>query len=89
MIPILCLPSVKGVNLDATTMNWTGTSLIVYHLHLSHLDLFFILVVVWGGPLFIAAVFFGLHARKTYKGPKVCHPFCTNDNLWLVDNGTK
>lgn len=28
-------------------------------------------VVVWGGPLFIAAVFFAVHARKTYKGPKI------------------
>lgn len=28
-------------------------------------------VVVWGGPLMLAAIFFGLHARKTYKGPQI------------------
>ncbi|EJD50828.1 amino acid permease [Auricularia subglabra TFB-10046 SS5] len=28
-------------------------------------------IAVWGGPLFLAAVFFGLVARKTYKGPKL------------------
>ncbi|KAF8318420.1 amino acid permease [Clavulina sp. PMI_390] len=28
-------------------------------------------VVVWGGPLFLAAVFFALVARKTYTGPKI------------------
>ncbi|EJD53496.1 hypothetical protein AURDEDRAFT_53635, partial [Auricularia subglabra TFB-10046 SS5] len=28
-------------------------------------------IVVWGGPLALAALFFGLHARKTYHGPQV------------------
>jgi len=28
-------------------------------------------VVVWGGPLFIASIFFALRAHKTYKGPKI------------------
>ncbi|KAI5478115.1 hypothetical protein MNV49_005482 [Pseudohyphozyma bogoriensis] len=28
-------------------------------------------IVVWGGPLFLAACFFGIHARKTYLGPKI------------------
>ncbi|KAM0746984.1 amino acid permease [Meredithblackwellia eburnea MCA 4105] len=51
MIPILCMPAVKGADLDPTSMNWT--------------------IVVWGGPLFLAAIFFGLHARKTYTGPKI------------------
>jgi len=28
-------------------------------------------VVVWAGPLFLAACFFAIHARKTYHGPKI------------------
>lgn len=28
-------------------------------------------IVVWGGPLTLAVIFFALVARKTYKGPQV------------------
>jgi len=51
MLPILCFPAFRGVDLTPITMNWT--------------------IVVWGGPLFLAASFFVIHARKTYKGPQI------------------
>lgn len=51
MIPILCLPSVTGSDLDADGMNWT--------------------IVVWGGPMLFAIIWFVVDAHKWFKGPKI------------------
>ena len=51
MIPILCLPSLTGSDLDADGMNWT--------------------IVVWGGPMLFAVVWFVVDAHKWFKGPKI------------------
>lgn len=51
MIPILCLPSVTGSDLDAAGMNWT--------------------VLVWGGPMLFAIIWFAVDAHKWFKGPKI------------------
>jgi hypothetical protein len=51
MVPILCLPSVVGENLDAASMNWT--------------------VVVYGGPMVGVLVWWGVDARRWFRGPRV------------------
>lgn len=51
MIPILCLPTVRGKDLNPSTMNWT--------------------IVVWGGPLLAAFIWFQVSAHKWFKGPVV------------------
>lgn len=72
MIPILCLPSVKGVDLNPESMNWTVvvwcvaflTSYIVIKYHTD-------IILFRGGPMLLAMIFFLLHARKTYLGPRI------------------
>ena len=51
MVPILCLPTVTGDDLDASGMNWT--------------------VLVYGGPMLGALIWWVVSARKWFKGPKV------------------
>ena len=51
MVPILCLPTVTGSDLDASGMNWT--------------------VLVYGGPMFGAMVWWVVSARKWFRGPKI------------------
>lgn len=69
MVPILCLPSVTGSDLDATTMNWTalvyGGPMVSY---------FRTCVLKDGANSFSqlgALIWWVVDARKWFKGPKV------------------